>query len=84
MSPPAAPRVVVGEPDLASSLLPSRRTTWRYRGSLTTPPGIEGVAWLIPAEPLSTSAAQVAAFAAIYPHHRRPVPPLGERVLHRG
>lgn len=75
--------MVVGEPDLAS-LLPSRRTTWRYRGPLATPPCAEGVAWLIPAEPLSTSAAQVAAFAAIYPHNRRPVQPLGERALYRG
>ena len=44
----------------------------------------EGVAWAIPVEPqpLSMSAAQVAAFAAIHPHKCRPVQPLGERVLY--
>ena len=76
------PHAVPEELDLAS-LLPSMRTTWRYTGSLTTPPCTEGVAWVIPAEPLSMSAAQIAAFAAIYPHNCRPVQPLGERVLYR-
>ena len=80
---PGASRVVPGELDLAS-LLPSFRTTWRYRGSLTTPPCTEGVAWVIPTELLSMSAAQIAAFAAIYPYNCRPVQPLGERVLYRG
>lgn len=67
-----------------ASLLPAGRTTWRYRGSLTTPPCTEGVAWVIPVEPLSMSASQIAAFAALYPHNCRPVHPLGERVLYRG
>ena len=80
---PAASRVVAGSPDL-SALLPAGRTTWRYRGSLTTPPCTEGVAWVILAEPLTLSAAQVDAFGAIYPNNRRPAQPLGERVLRRG
>ena len=80
---PGPPRAVAAELDLAS-LLPSFRTTWRYTGSLTTPPCTEGVAWVIPCDPLSMSAVQIAAFAAIHPHNCRPVQPLGERILYRG
>ena len=80
---PSRPRPMPEELELAA-LLPDRRTVWRYRGSLTTPPCSEGVAWVIFAEPLSFSAGQIEAFAAIYPNNYRPVQPLGERVLHLG
>lgn len=80
---PAASAEVPGRLDL-SALLPARRTTWRYRGSLTTPPCTEGVAWVVLTEPLALSAAQIDAFAALYPNNRRPVQPLGERILRRG
>ena len=80
---PAAAHVVPGELDLAS-LLPATRTTWRYRGSLTTPPCTEGVDWVILTEPLTMSAEQIARFGAIYPNNFRPVQPLGERVLDCG
>ena len=79
---PAASRVVPGELDLAS-LLPAVRTTWRYPGSLTTPPCTEGVSWVVLTEPLTMSKAQIAAFGAIHPHNYRPVQPLGDRVLLR-
>lgn len=82
-SDPGEPRAVPGEIDLAA-LLPPFRTTWRYRGSLTTPPCTEGVAWIVPDQPLPMSPAQIAAFAAIYPNNRRPVQPLGGRDLLRG
>ncbi len=77
---PAAAQLVPGELDLAS-LLPATRTTWRYRGSLTTPPCTEDVDWVILTEPLTMSAEQIATFGAIYPNNFRPVQPLGERVL---
>ena len=80
---PGASHALPGELDLAS-LLPARRTAWRYRGSLTTPPCTEGVAWAVLTETLTMSAAQIAAFAALYPNNRRPVQPLGERVLRIG
>ena len=82
-SAPAASTDAPGRLDLAA-LLPAGRTTWRYRGSLTTPPCTEGVAWVILAEPLTLSPAQIGAFGAIYPNNRRPVQPLGERLLWRG
>ena len=80
---PGVSRAIPGETDLAA-LLPPFRTTWRYRGSLTTPPCTEGVAWIVPDAPLPMSPDQIAAFAAIYPNNRRPVQPLGDRDLRRG
>lgn len=80
---PAPPVVVPGSLDL-SALLPTCRTTWRYQGSLTTPPCTEGVAWVILTAPLALSAAQLDTFAALYPNNYRPVQPLGERLLRRG
>ncbi len=77
------PRAIPDAVDLPA-LLPAPRTSWRYRGSLTTPPCTEGVAWIVLTEPLTLSAAQIEAFAATYPNNRRPVQPLGERVLVRG
>lgn len=64
-----------------ASLLPVPHSTWRYRGSLTTPPCSEGVRWLVMTEPSNLSAAQIAAYGAVYPDSHRPVQPLGERVL---
>jgi len=77
---PAAARAVEGELDLAS-LLPATRKTWRYPGSLTTPPCTEGVNWIVFTETLSMSAEQITAFGAIHPNNFRPVQPLGDRVL---
>ena len=75
-------KMAPGELDLAS-LLPAVRTTWRYRGSLTTPPCTEGVDWVVLTAPLSISKTQIAAFGAIYPQNCRPVQPLGDRRLLR-
>lgn len=80
----AGPPRAVPEPVDVPALLPERRTTWRYRGSLTTPPCTEGVAWIVLTETLTLSASQIEAFAAIFPNNYRPVQPLGERVLVRG
>lgn len=66
-----------------AELLPRKRTAWRYRGSLTTPPCTEGVAWIVLTEPVMLSAAQIAAFGGLYPRNFRPVQPLGRRTLGR-
>jgi len=65
----------------AAALLPERRTTWRYRGSLTTPPCSEGVSWLMMTEPVTASREQVEAFSALFPVNNRPVQPLNGRRL---
>ena len=75
---PAA--LVAGTVD-ANALLPERRTTWRYRGSLTTPPCSEGVSWLMMTEPVTVSREQIEAFRAIFPVNNRPVQPLNGRRL---
>lgn len=76
-------RTIEGELDLLS-LLPRERTSWRYRGSLTTPPCTEGVSWIILSGHLSMSGEQIDRFAAIFPNNFRPVQPLGDRTLHFG
>jgi carbonic anhydrase len=64
-----------------SAMLPAAHTSYRYTGSLTTPPCTEGVNWLLMSEPVSLSAEQIAAFAAAYEGNNRPVQPLNGREL---
>lgn len=64
----------------ADDLLPESLLTYRYDGSLTTPPCSEGVQWLVMAEPVTWSAAQLTAFTDLYDGSNRPVQPLGDRV----
>jgi carbonic anhydrase len=66
-----------------TGLLPAERTTYRYQGSLTTPPCSEGVQWMVLTTPVEMSAEQIAAFSALYPVSNRPVQPLNERTLIR-
>lgn len=60
-------------------LLPKARTTYRYEGSLTTPPCSEGVTWLVMTSPIALSAGQIAQFTAIVNQNNRPVQPLNGR-----
>ncbi len=63
------------------ALLPQDRTTYRYDGSLTTPPCTEGVKWFVLANPVALSAQQIAAFRAIVQGNNRPTQPLNGRKL---
>ncbi len=65
----------------ASDLLPSKKHTYRYNGSLTTPPCTEGVKWFVLTTPIEMSEAQIAAFKAIFNGNNRPVQPLNGREL---
>ncbi|HTH94339.1 MAG TPA: carbonic anhydrase family protein [Rhodocyclaceae bacterium] len=62
-----------------ADLLPSDRSYYAFKGSLTTPPCNENVRWQVLKQPLTISAAQFAAFKAIYPLNARPVQPLNGR-----
>jgi carbonic anhydrase len=62
-------------------LLPARRGYYAYRGSLTTPPCSEGVRWFVLKARVTLSAAQIAAFAQLYPDNARPIQPLNGRMV---
>ena len=62
-----------------ASLLPSDLTTYRYAGSLTTPPCSEGVAWNLLKSPVSASAEQVTAFRQIIEYNNRWTQPINGR-----
>lgn len=63
----------------AIDLLPRTRHTYRYDGSLTTPPCSEGVKWIVLTTPIEMSEAQIAAFKSIMHGNNRPVQPLNGR-----
>lgn len=62
-------------------LLPESQTTYRYDGSLTTPPCSEGVKWFIATEPIELSSEQIQAFTALITGNNRPVQPLNDRTV---
>lgn len=65
----------------AADLLPKDQSTFRYSGSLTTPPCSEGVAWHLMKKPVSISKSQLAAFEKAYKGNNRPVQKLNDRKL---
>jgi carbonic anhydrase len=50
-----------------NALIPDNLNSFRYDGSLTTPPFSEGVKWVDLAEPLEMSAAQINAYSSLFP-----------------
>jgi carbonic anhydrase len=64
-----------------ASFLPADAATFRYSGSLTTPPCSEGVHWLIFTEPVEVSSEQVAIFQEIFPANARPLQPVNDREI---
>lgn len=65
----------------ATALLPTNRATWRYDGSLTTPPCSEGVRWVVMKEHITASAEQIERFRRLYGGNNRPTQPLNGREL---
>lgn len=66
----------------AADLLPAVQTTFRYSGSLTTPPCSEGVNWLVMTTPVEVSAEQIEALASLFEEgNNRPIQPLNDRPL---
>ena len=67
-------------------LLPEDHESFRYGGSLTTPPFTEGARWVVLVEPIEMSRRQIQAFMNLFPEgNRREVQPLnGREVLTDG
>ena len=59
--------------------LPQDRTTFRYEGSLTTPPCTEGVQWLVMQQTVTAPAEAIAAFEKLVGDTARPLQPLNGR-----
>ena len=62
-------------------LLPASPTTFRYDGSLTTPPCSEGLKWFVMTQPIQLSSDQIGAFTALIQGNNRPVQPLNDRSI---
>jgi carbonic anhydrase len=65
-----------------ADFLPQYRGYYAYTGSQTAPPCNEGVKWFVLKDPIELSAAQIGAFAKLYPDDVRPVQPLNGRIVH--
>lgn len=64
-----------------SDLLPNEGDTFRYYGSLTTPPCSEIVSWLVFQTPIEASRAQIERFNLIFANNARPVQPQNRRIV---
>lgn len=64
-----------------SGLLPADHQSFRYEGSLTTPPCSQIVTWNVYADPVQVSQAQIDLFASHYQNNARPVQPLNRRYV---
>lgn len=64
-----------------ADLLPNDPRTYRYDGSLTTPPGTEGVRWCLMTELVTLSPEQIADFRKIIHGNNRPVQAHNGRVI---
>lgn len=64
-----------------SDFLPASLTYYRFTGSITTPPCIEGVIWKVLKEPIELSKSQIESFRAIFKNNARPTQPLNHRVI---
>lgn len=63
----------------ALGLLPVARTSYRYAGSLTTPPCSEGVRWIVMQNHTQASTSQIEAFSSLFGATNRPVQRLYDR-----
>ena len=68
-------------------IVPSKHTSFRYAGSLTTPPCTEGVSWILLTTPITMSRAQIEKFQDVFsgdefPNgNARPTQPLRGRIV---
>lgn len=63
------------------SLLPTQTTTYRYSGSLTTPPCTESVTWLVMSEPVLLTSQELSKYEKLLNHNNRPLQTLNQRAV---
>ncbi len=73
----AVPGMVLDPADM----LPRDTSYYEYMGSVSAPPCTEHVRWFVLKTPVEVSAAQLKAFAKLFPDDARPVQPLNGRVV---
>jgi len=78
---PGRAQAVEGVKVNASRLLPISLASYRYSGSLTTPPCSEQVAWYVLQHSIEASAEQIAAFRKVIFGNNRPTQPLNGRTV---
>lgn len=66
-----------------AAVLPKDHKAYVYTGSLTTPPCTEGVHWIVLAQPVEMSSAQIDAFRKIFHDNHRPLQKINAREVHR-
>lgn len=74
------PSATIARVDL-DRLLPGDRRSYRYEGSLTTPPCTEGVVWTVFTQPIVLSNDQVATLMEAYQGNARPAQDRNSRVV---
>ncbi len=65
----------------AQTLLPEQTTTYRYSGSLTTPPCTESVHWIIMTEPVTLPPEQLSNYRTLLNNNNRPLQNLNKRTV---
>lgn len=78
---PGEPQPVEGLVFDPSALLPENLATYRYSGSLTTPPCTEGVAWHILKTPITASPDQIKTLADAMGTNNRPLQAVNGRLV---
>lgn len=64
-------------------MVPASLDSWRYEGSLTTPPCSQIVTWVVFARTVAVAQSDIDAFRKIFPMNARPLQPLNRRYLLR-
>ncbi len=65
-------------------MVPGPLDSWRYEGSLTTPPCSQIVSWVVFARTVSVAQSGIDAFRKIFPMNARPLQQVNRRYLLRG
>lgn len=76
-----AEKTVQGVSYSVTDLLPTTLDYYKYEGSMTMPPCVEGVFWFVMKDPITVSEDQLRAFQALYPVNARPIQPLRDRII---